>query len=123
MPNSRAAKSDTVRQDATGYNRAQRKLVRAYARGNGVPLDFPRHGDCAQAAADSMYRLELPSSSRHANRSNRTQWNVLRAFGGEFMVYCIGKVRFWAIAGTHRLGRRAPLREDVRERGSWRPWN
>ena len=64
-----------IRHSSTGCNRIQqgatKTRARAYARGNGVPLDFPRHGDCAQAAADSTYRLELPSSSRHADRSNK----------------------------------------------------
>ena len=52
MPNLRSAESDRIRHNATGYDRAQRKLVpaRAHARvrGNGVPFPFPR----AQGAAD-----------------------------------------------------------------------
>ena len=35
---------DRNRHNATGCNRAQRKLVRARAGGNGVPFPFPGHG-------------------------------------------------------------------------------
>ena len=61
-----------IRHNATGYDRAQRKLVpaRAHARvgGNGVPFPFPRHG----LRPGRSGFLELPSPSRHANRSNET---------------------------------------------------
>ncbi len=72
MPNSRSAESDRIRHNATGYDRAQRKLVpaRAHARvrGNGVPFPFPRHG----LRPGRIGFLELPSPIRHANRSNET---------------------------------------------------
>ena len=43
MPNSRSAEFDRIRHNATGCSRMQPKLVRARARGNGVPFPFPRH--------------------------------------------------------------------------------
>ena len=59
------------RHNATESDEPQRKLVRTRA---GQPaFRFLFLGmDCSQVAADSTYRSELQSSSRHANKSNGT---------------------------------------------------
>ena len=68
MPNSRSAKSDTTQQDAAGCN----ENSCAHAR-EATAFRFLSLGtNCGQVAADLTYRLELPSPSRHANRSDRT---------------------------------------------------
>ncbi len=61
------------RHNATGYNRAQRKLVPARAR-EATAFRFPSLGtDCVRGAAGWTYRLDLPPPSRHANRPNGTR--------------------------------------------------
>lgn len=68
----RSAKSDTVRQDATGYNRAQRKLVPARTR-EATAFRWTSLGMeiVPRPLRIGRIRLELPSSSRHADRSNK----------------------------------------------------
>ena len=70
-----------IRQNSTQSDRiphdATKTRARAHARvgGNGVPF-LALGMDCAQAAADSTRPLELPSHSRHANKSNEPRRTI-----------------------------------------------
>ena len=69
MPNSRSAKSDTVRQNATGRN--ENSCTRARARGNGVPFPFPWHELRPDRSGCDVWLGVAVSEPSYTNRSNR----------------------------------------------------
>ena len=86
-----------IRQNTTGCNRIRQGATKTRARLCAREAPAFRWISLGMEIAPRSQRIgrirsELPSSSRLP--IDRTQWSVLGAFGGEFMVYCIGKVRF-----------------------------
>lgn len=72
----RSAKSDTVRQDATGYNRIQQGATERRCRARTREATAFRWTSLGMEIAPrpqriGRIRLELPSSSRHTDRSNK----------------------------------------------------